>query len=104
MFIVITHYRRPDMPAQEWNARYTDDMAKRFVDMRGLLWKIWLDEPVEQLSGAIYLFETKADAEAYVQGPAITRMKENPDLTDVSVRIYDIRERVSELTRAPLGR
>ena len=103
MVIVQINYRRPDMPAQEWDARYTDDIAKPFVDMRGLRWKIWLDEPVGQLSGGIYLFETKADAKAYVEGPIVTRMKQRTDLTDLSVRIFDIRESVSMLTRAPLG-
>ena len=102
MVIVQINYRRPNMPASEWDARYTDDIAKPFVDMRGLRWKIWLDEPVAQLSGGLYLFETKADADAYVQGPIVTRMKENPNLADLSIRIFDIRERVSTLTRAPL--
>ena len=104
MVILQINYRRPDMPAQEWAARYTDDIAKPFIDMRGLRWKIWIDEPNLQLSGGIYLFDTRADADAYLQGPIVARMKENPNLTDLSFRVFEIREQVSKLTRAPLDR
>ena len=103
MVIVQINYRRPDMPAAQWDARYTDDIAKPFVDMRGLRWKIWLDDPVGQLSGGIYLFETRADADAYLQGAIVTRMRENPNLADLTLRVFEIREHVSELTRAPIG-
>ncbi len=90
------------MPAEEWGARYTDPIAQPFIDMRGLKWKIWIDEPDLQLSGGIYLFETRADANAYLNGPIVARMRENPNYTDLTLRVFDIRERVSELTRAPL--
>lgn len=103
MVILQINYRRPDMPAHEWAARYTDDIAKPFIEMRGLKWKIWIDEPDLQLSGGIYLFDTREDADAYLEGPIIARMKANPNLADLSFRVFEIRERVSALTRAPLG-
>ena len=102
MVIVQINYRRPDVSAEEWAARYTDEIARPFIDMRGLKWKIWIDEPIQKLSGGIYLFDTRADADAYLQGPIVTRMKEDPNLADLSLRVFDIRERVSKLTRAPL--
>jgi hypothetical protein len=104
MVILQVNYRRPDMPAQEWDARYTDDIAKPFIDMRGLRWKIWIDEPTLQLSGGIYLFDTREDADAYLQGPIVARIKANPKITDLSMRVFEVREHVSKLTRAPLGR
>ena len=55
MVIVQINYRRPDMPSEAWAKRYTDDIATPFVDMQGLKWKIWIDEPGQQLSGGIYL-------------------------------------------------
>jgi hypothetical protein len=102
MVIVQINYRRPDMPSEEWAKRYTDDIATPFVAMQGLKWKIWIDEPEQQLSGGIYLFETRAEADAYVNGPIVARMKANTALSDLSIRVFDIRERVSALTRAPL--
>lgn len=103
MVIVQINYRRPDMPAEEWAARYTDEIAKPFVEMKGLNWKVWIDEPDQQLSGGIYLFATRADADAYLEGPIIARMKANPNLADLLIRVFEIREHVSRLTRAPLG-
>jgi len=102
MVIVQINYRRPDVPAEEWEARYTDELAKPFVDMKGLKWKVWLDDPVEQLSGGIYLFESRSEADAYLQGPIVARMKSNPHLRDLLIRVFDVREPMSRLTRAPL--
>lgn len=103
MVVLQINYRRPEMPAEQWAARYTDELAQPFVEMPGLKWKIWIDEPEQELSGGIYLFETRADADAYLNGPIVGRMKANTALKDLSLRVFEIREHVSALTRAPLG-
>ena len=104
MAIVQINYRRPDMPKAEWEARYTDDRARQFLDVPGLLWKIWLDGPDERRAGGIYMFEDRASAEAYAAGPIVARLKNNLDLSEVDVRVFDVRERMSGITRAPLPR
>lgn len=102
MVIVQINYRRPDMPNAEWEARYTDDRARQFLDVAGLLWKIWLDGADERRAGGIYLFADRASAEAYVNGPIVARVKANPELSELEIRIFDVRQRMSEITRAPL--
>jgi hypothetical protein len=102
MVIVQINYRRPDMPEAEWEARYTDDRARQFLQVPGLLWKIWLDGSGERRAGGVYMFEDRASAEAYVAGPIVARLKSNPELSKVDVRVFDVRERMSEITRAPL--
>jgi hypothetical protein len=102
MHVVQINYRRPDLPKAEWEARYTDDRARQFLEVPGLLWKIWLDGDAERLAGGIYLFADRASAEAYANGPIVARMKANPDLSEVSVRVFDVRRRMSEITRAPI--
>ena len=102
MIIVQINYRRPDMPKAEWEARYTDDRAKQFLQVPGLLWKIWLDGSDERRAGGVYMFEGRAAAEAYAAGPIVARLRDNPDLSEVDVRVFDVRERMSEITRAPL--
>ena len=102
MVIVQINYRRPDVPQAEWDARYTDDRAKQFLQVPGLLWKIWLDGTEERRAGGVYMFEDRAAAEAYVAGPVVARLRNNPELTEVEVRVFDVRERMSEITRAPL--
>ena len=102
MVIVQINYRRPDMPKSEWEARYTDERAKPFLDVAGLQWKIWLDGSDERRAGGIYMFETKAAAEAYVNGPIVARMKANADIGELEIRVFDVRQRMSEITNAPL--
>lgn len=102
MVIVQINYRRPDMPKAEWEARYTDDRAAQFLKVPGLAWKIWLDGDAERLAGGIYLFEDRAAAEAYVNGPIVARLKGNAELSEVEIRIFDVRDRMSAITRAPV--
>lgn len=102
MVIVQVNYTRPDMPKAEWEARYTDDRARQFLAVPGLQWKIWLDGEDERRAGGIYLFDTRAAAEAYVAGPIVARMKANPDITDLQIRIFDVRERMTAITNGPV--
>ena len=102
MVIVQINYRRPDMPKEQWEARYTDDRAAQFLAVPGLQWKIWLDGSEERRAGGIYLFEDRASAEAYVNGPIVARMKANTDVSELEIRLFDVRQRMSEITRAPL--
>jgi hypothetical protein len=102
MVIVQINYRRPDMPKEAWEARYTDDRAAQFLAVPGLHWKIWLDGEAERMAGGLYLFEDRAAAEAYVNGPIVARLKGNAELSEVEIRIFDVRERMSAITRAPV--
>ena len=102
MMIVQVNYTRPEMPKAEWEARYTDDRAKQFLAVPGLQWKIWLDGEEDRRAGGIYLFDSRASAEAYVNGPIVARMKSNPDNTELQIRIFDVRERMSAITNAPV--
>jgi hypothetical protein len=100
--IVQINYRRPAMPKAAWEARYTDDRAKPFLEVAGLQWKIWLDGADERRAGGIYLFADRAAAEAYVNGPIVARVRANPDVQELDIRIFDVRQRMSAITRAPL--
>jgi hypothetical protein len=102
MVIVQINYRRPEMAKAEWEARYTDERAQPFLQVPGLLWKIWLDGDAERLAGGIYLFADQASAEAYANGPIVARIKANPDFSEVLVRVFAVRQRMSEITRAPI--
>jgi hypothetical protein len=102
MVIVQINYRRPDMPRAEWDARYSDETAKPFLSVYGLQWKIWLDGEDEKLSGGIYCFADRATAQAYVDGPIVARIRANTALSDLQIRVFDVRARQSEITHAPV--
>lgn len=104
MVVVQINYRRPDMPREQWEARYTDETAAPFVNLPGLQWKIWLDDPSDaQMSGGIYLFADRKTAQAYVDGPIVARMRANTALSQLQIRMFDVRRNMSEITRAPLS-
>jgi hypothetical protein len=100
--IVQINYRRPDMPKPQWEQRYTDELARKFLDVGGLQWKIWLDDDATQGCGGIYLFADRKAAQEYVDGPIVASMKANQALSDLSIRIFDVRARMSEITHAPV--
>ncbi|HYZ32843.1 MAG TPA: YdhR family protein [Crenalkalicoccus sp.] len=102
MVIVQINYRHREMPRAEWEARYTDERAAQFLSVPGLVWKIWLDGEADRSAGGIYLFEDQAAAEAYANGPIVARLRANPEVSDLSLRIFAVRERMSAITRAPV--
>lgn len=87
---------------KEWAAAYTDERAKMFLAVPGLIWKIWLDEPNERLSGGIFLFETREYAEAYLASPLGSRAKHNPKLSDLRIELFEIREEMTRITHGPV--
>ncbi|MBU8542250.1 MULTISPECIES: YdhR family protein [Roseomonadaceae] len=40
-------------------------LAEDIAGQSGLIWKIWTEEPAAGRAGGVYLFETRAAAEAY---------------------------------------
>src|SRR5271169_4009801 len=102
MVIVQINYRRPEMPQAEWDSRYTPERATPFLAVPGLQWKIWLDGSDERRAGGIYLFADRDAAEAYVNGPIVARMRANPDVGELDIRVFDVRQNMSEITRTPL--
>jgi hypothetical protein len=92
-----------DISEEELAVRSGPEQAQVFTTLPGLLWKIWLRDPERRESGGIYLFESREAAESYVAGPIVARIKGNPDFGDVTVKVFDVREEQSRITRAPLA-
>ena len=92
-----------DVSEAEVEARTNPEQTQAIADVPGLLWKVWLRSPERRESGGIYLFESREAADAYVAGPIVARIKGNPDYQHVSVKIFDVREAPSRVTRAPLA-
>lgn len=53
---------------------FGEDMVKEFTDIAnsineepGFIWKIWTENKETKEAGGIYLFETKHDAETYLE-------------------------------------
>ena len=102
MVILQVNYCYKNMTREQWEQRYTDATAQKFLSVDGLQWKIWLDGEGEPRVGGIYLFETRAKAEAYLNGPIVAGMKANPNIENLETRIFNARDRMSAITHAPV--
>ena len=76
--------------------------AEKISGLPGLQWKVWIYDDAEQLAGGIYLFDSEANARAW--GEAMpSSLGDLPGVSGIEARYFDVDERLSAITRAPLG-
>lgn len=68
----------------------------------GLEWKIFGLNPETAEAAGIYLFTDAEALEAYLQGPIVAAMKTKPAFSDISVKVFDIAEEATVMTRGPV--
>jgi hypothetical protein len=76
-------------------------MAESIAGEAGLVWKIWTEEPAEGRAGGIYLFATRAAAEAYHAMHA--KRLAARGVTDIAATYRGVNETLSRIDRAPIG-
>lgn len=74
-------------------------VAGAIAAVPGLLWKIWIVDEQRGRGGGVYLFTDRAAASAYVEGPIIQRLRANPAVAGVDVRLFDVLAGPSVITR-----
>jgi hypothetical protein len=78
-------------------------IAEAIAAVPGLRWKIWLYNDANGEGGGIYLFEDRAALMAFVEGPMVEALKENPAFTGLSMKTFEVQDAMSRITRAPLA-
>ncbi|MGV3519318.1 YdhR family protein [Luteitalea sp.] len=79
-----------------------EEPARAIAATAGLLWKVWLRRDDAEIGG-VYLFADRRSAEAYLNGPLVQAVRNNPAVTSVEARMWDVEASLSALTRAPLN-
>lgn len=102
MVILQVNYHFQNVTAAQWEARYTDSTGEKFLSVDGLVWKVWLDGLEPNCVGGVYLFESLAQARAYLAGPIVSAMRANPNVADLTTTLSNVRERMSAITHAPV--
>jgi len=102
MVILQINYRVQNVTPAQWQARYTDATAEKFLFVDGLVWKVWLDGLEPNCVGGVYLFETLAHAQAYLAGPIVAGMRANANVAELTTILSNVRERMSSITHAPV--
>jgi len=89
-----------NVPAAEYQ-KMADSVAHAFLDVPGLRWKIWLLNPAAQEAGGIYLFDSQASLDAYLNGPLVAQMRGLTSIRNVSIKQFEVMPEITALTRGP---
>lgn len=103
MFMLQVNFDYPNMSPEMAAANNTAERAKPFLSVAGLQWKIWLNTEGGPKVGGLYCFDTRANAEAYLAGPIVARIKANPEIANLTTQIYAVTEKPSIVTHAPVA-
>lgn len=76
------------------------ELAKSINNEPGMIWKIWTQNPANQLGGGVYLFEDEQSAQNYLEmhSARLTKM----GITDIRGVIFDINEPLTEINKGPV--
>ena len=77
-------------------------LADPIAKTPGLEWKVWLFNEENHEAGGVYLFRDEASVNAYLGGEIVAGMKKVSTIKDISAKIFDIDEKLSPKTRAPI--
>jgi hypothetical protein len=89
-----------DMPVTEYQ-KLVDSVAPAFLEVSGLKWKIWLLNPAAQEAGGIYLFDSQASLDAYLNGPLVAKLRGLTSVRNISVKQFEVMPEATVLTRGP---
>jgi len=89
-----------NMPVTEYQ-NMANSVAHAFLDVPGLRWKIWLLNPAAQEAGGIYLFDSQAALDAYLNGPLVAQMKGLTSIRNISIKQFEVMPDLTALTRGP---
>jgi hypothetical protein len=89
-----------NVPVAEYQ-KMAASVAHAFLDVPGLRWKIWLVNPATQEAGGIYLFDSRASLDAYLNGPLVAQLRGLTSIRDISMKQFEIMPEVTAVTRGP---
>lgn len=103
MKLIQVNYKREQVStAPDLMARLTES-ANRMATLPGLVWKVWgYDDATLSYSG-FYLFDNEASARAFGDGRMIESLSSQEDVSEIRVTYFDVDERLTHITRGPLG-
>ena len=90
-----------DVPVAEYQ-KMADSVAHAFVDVPGLKWKIWLLNLAAREAGGIYLFDSQASVDAYLNGPLVAQLRGLTSIRNISVKQFEVMPEITALTRGPV--
>ena len=90
-----------NVPVAEYQ-KMADSVAQAFLGVPGLKWKIWLLNPAAQEAGGIYLFDSEASLDAYLNGPLVAQLRGLTAIRNLSMKRFEVMPEVTALTSGPV--
>lgn len=76
--------------------------ANPIANTDGLRWKVWLMNEQRHEAGGVYLFDDEDTLRAFLAGPIANALKNDPVLSNLSVKQFDVMEEHTAITRGPV--
>jgi Putative mono-oxygenase ydhR len=102
MKLLQVNYRRERGQDDREQAESLLGAAEKIAGLPGLQWKIWIHEDSRGAAGGIYLFDTEEHARAWGDQAMPGSLGRLPGVSDIEARYFDVDERLSAITRAPV--
>ena len=86
-------------------AEYTQavsPLAEKYASVPGLRWKVWIINEAESEAGGIYLFDDETSLNALMESPLTKQVTSHPALSDFNVKIFDVMDEITAVTRGPI--
>jgi len=103
MKLLQVNYRRERGQEDHEQADHLLGAAEKISGLPGLQWKLWIYEDSQGAAGGIYLFDTEEHARAWGDEAMPASLGRLPGVGGIEARYFDVDERLSAITRAPLG-
>jgi hypothetical protein len=78
-------------------------LAPQFLQVPGLVSKIWLADEARNTYGGVYVFQDAASLQRYLASETVRDMQASPRLAEVSIRTFDTVEAATAITGGPLA-
>ena len=77
-------------------------VAPKFSEIPGCCWKIWLINEDHNEAGGVYLFESSAELEQYLNSNLFASVANNPAFSNLQTNTFSVSEAATVITGAPL--
>jgi hypothetical protein len=98
MHIAILNFHLKGITKEQFYAA-CDELAPKLAAVPGLISKVWLADPSSNTYGGVYTFRDRAAFEAFVQGELGSSFRQNPGMTELSIRDYSVLQGPTRVTR-----
>lgn len=99
MHVQVVNFNLAGMNEEEWQEN-GKRLAPKYVDVPGLVAKIWIKDPDENRFGAIYVWGDGASMDAFAKSDLGQRIRNHPNYENLSISSFEV---IGDLTRITAG-